>query len=476
MESIYWVMAWACHRKCRHCYEDRFRPYVRAELESVVREAERNTALVLANLPARMTYLDPADPRPDGAPREKQGRIILSGGESLLLAVRDRVTFPVIEGLAARYRDAGGVKIVLQTTGDLLTPDIVREVASRGVWMISVAGVDDFHVGMEGEAKQAAFKAKLIAMMRAEGLREASVPSTHPDWLAQEGPIFSFFGATPDSWIGKLWPRGRAWENGLSTATIADNFCNRWSGGLNFLRHGQAGSEVSIEPDGSVYPCCLKTKLPLGNLTEERLIDILDSLKGDPVYEAINAGAPERMGIGAGWSVETFLEKSRTVDPKGRPYANLCIGCDRFHEEVLGARIQAARARRLGLGGARLRCRIQVAVPFSPWRSARPLPRPLPRARRRRTTRCWRRRGRPSCGRRAASRCSSTPGAATTAPTPSSPGLPGGCARCTAWTSAMCVCATPPKPWRAWWRRRRRAGPAAAASTWSGSTARTSWP
>ena len=28
-------------------------------------------------------------------------------------------------------------------------------------------------------------------------------------------------------------------------------------------------------------------------------------------------------------------------------YANLCIGCDRFHEEVLGARLDAARGRRL---------------------------------------------------------------------------------------------------------------------------------
>ena len=33
MESIYYVMSWACHRKCVHCYEDRFRPYVRGELE-----------------------------------------------------------------------------------------------------------------------------------------------------------------------------------------------------------------------------------------------------------------------------------------------------------------------------------------------------------------------------------------------------------------------------------------------------------
>jgi len=42
VESIYYVMAWACHRKCKHCYEDRFQPYVRDALEAVVGEAERN--------------------------------------------------------------------------------------------------------------------------------------------------------------------------------------------------------------------------------------------------------------------------------------------------------------------------------------------------------------------------------------------------------------------------------------------------
>ena len=39
MESIYYVMAWACHRRCKHCYEDRFRPYVGGALEAVIAEA-----------------------------------------------------------------------------------------------------------------------------------------------------------------------------------------------------------------------------------------------------------------------------------------------------------------------------------------------------------------------------------------------------------------------------------------------------
>lgn len=53
-------------------------------------------------------------------------------------------------------------------------------------------------------------------------------------------------------------------------------------------------------------------------------------------------GHPERMGLSAGWTLETFLEKSKVLLPSGRTYQNLCIGCDRFHEEVLGPLLRAA--------------------------------------------------------------------------------------------------------------------------------------
>jgi hypothetical protein len=244
------------------------------------------------------------------------------------------------------------VKIVVQTTGDILTGEIVADLMERGVWMISVASVDDFHVGLEGPEKQKRFVDTLSAMFERHGLRKSGLSATTRNWHEEEGPLYSFFGATPDSWIGKLWPRGRAWQNGLSTATLADNFCNRWSGGLNFLRHAYNGSEVSVEPDGSVYPCCVKTKLPIGSLLEDDLIAILDSLTGVPAYEAISMGHPERMGIAHGWSEATFIERSATTTPTGAPYRNLCIGCDRFHEEVLGPILEAARARRRAARGS----------------------------------------------------------------------------------------------------------------------------
>jgi MoaA/NifB/PqqE/SkfB family radical SAM enzyme len=346
MESIYYVMCWACHRKCVHCYEDRFRPYVRGKLESVVAEAERNFPRIVDHFPARHTYFDTDDPRPDGTFPEKTGRVILSGGEALIDPVRERVTYRVVEALREKYRAQGGVKVVIQTTGDVLTDSIVDDLLARGVWMISVASVDDFHVGLEGPAKQQAFMDKLSALLERHGMRRSGLSATTRNWHEEEGPLYSFFGATPDSWIGKLWPRGRAWQNGLSTATLEDNFCNRWSGGLNFLRHQWNGSEVSIEPDGAVYPCCVKTRRPIGSLLEDDLIAILDSLAGVPAYEAISLGHPERMGLAHGWSEEAFVARSRTMTPAGTPYQNLCIGCDRFHEQVLGPVLEEARERR----------------------------------------------------------------------------------------------------------------------------------
>ncbi|MFC3677151.1 radical SAM/SPASM domain-containing protein [Ferrovibrio xuzhouensis] len=346
MESIYWVTSWACHRRCRHCYEDRFRPYVRGALQAVVDEAIRNFPRIVANLPDRMTYLDLDSPGPDGGFVEKVGRIVLSGGEALLVDVRESVTYPLIDALVARYRENGGVKLVVQTTGDLLTQTIIEELLSRGVYMISVAGVDDFHVGLKGVDRQIAYRARLTTMFNGAGMKLSGLSSQTRKWHDEDGPLFSFFGATPDSWIGKLWPRGRAWANGMSTATLADNFCNRWSGGLNFLRHRYSGSEVSIEPTGDLYPCCVKTKIPLGSLLEDRLTDILDSLVGEPAFEAISMGHPERMGIAYGWSEEAFVGRSRTATPAGRDYANLCIGCDAFHEEMLGPILAEARMKR----------------------------------------------------------------------------------------------------------------------------------
>ena len=58
MQSLYWVLTWACHRKCKHCYDDRFRPYVRDALSEVVGEGQKAYEAIIANLPDDMTWLD----------------------------------------------------------------------------------------------------------------------------------------------------------------------------------------------------------------------------------------------------------------------------------------------------------------------------------------------------------------------------------------------------------------------------------
>ena len=335
MESIYFVMSWLCHRTCPHCYEDRFRPYYGTDLQRVVAQASANVPRIIEALPERMTYLDLEDPDETGHFREKRGRIILAGGEILLEAVREPVLYPALKQLRTRYQGRGGVKLIVQTTGDTLNDAIIGELRDHGVWMISVSGIDSYHAGLETEASQQALQNRLTGMFEASGLASFASIAEHTGDAPDDGCFYQFFGATPGSWIGSLWPRGRAMTNHLSTACITDNFCNRWSGGLNFLAYRYSGSEVSIDPEGNVFPCCLKTRKPAGNLLDNRLEAILDSLIGNPVYEAISMGHPERMGITHGWSIEKFFERSTRTTTSGGVYQNLCLGCDAFHEEVL---------------------------------------------------------------------------------------------------------------------------------------------
>jgi len=346
MNYVYWVIAWACHRKCKHCYDDRFRPYVRDALSDVVEEGQIAYQKIIAHLPDDFTYLDPKKAGPDGRPSRIRGSLFLAGGEPLIDAVREPLFYPIIEEVGRRYggyNSATAPRLACQTTGDLLTEHYIEEMLERGMWKICIASIDDYHVGMEG-AKKLELMEKVSRMMEKFGVKEEVLtagpnprsPDKHIDFEADDGPFFVFFGAQPELWIGEIWPRGRAWSNGLSAATYDTNFCARRSGGKNFLDHGQRSSEVAIEPDGSVYPCCLKTKMPIGNMVEEPLVEMLDSLRGHPALDALNRGDPEAMGLHTGWDRQHFKTRSRTIDPTGNAFENLCIGCDAFFEENLG--------------------------------------------------------------------------------------------------------------------------------------------
>lgn len=351
MQSLYWVLTWACHRKCKHCYDDRFRPYVRDALSEVVGEGVQAYEAIIKNLPDDMTWFDPANPK---AGRQKT-LLILAGGELLIEGVREELFYPALRALKAKYGDKMP-KLSIQTTGDVLTDKILDEILELGVNSIAIASIDDYHVGMKGE-KKFKFMQDIRERMAGRGVKEISLGGEKDERLkvpdAEEvvdadTSTFLFFGAQPDLWIGELWPRGRAFTNGLSDAAYDTNFCARWSGGLNFLKIGEAGSEISIEPNGNVFPCCLKTKVPIGNLTEETLEEIFDSVSKLPAIQALNRGEPDKMGIEQGWDAKTFRKKSAVLDGKGRIVENMCLGCDAFFEEHLGEELRRLRKERTG--------------------------------------------------------------------------------------------------------------------------------
>jgi MoaA/NifB/PqqE/SkfB family radical SAM enzyme len=347
MQSLYWVLTWACHRRCKHCYDDRFRPYVRDALTEVVGEGQRAYQAIIKNLPDDLSWYNPE------TDQNEPTQIILAGGELLIDGVRDELFFPVMEALKAKYK--GKIPhIGIQTTGDILTEAILQDCLAAGVTSFGIASIDDYHVGMKGE-KKFRFMEDIRAMMARHGVTEISlggekderlnIPKGSPD-KKPTGSTFVFFGAQPDLWIGELWPRGRAFANGLSNAGYETNFCARWSGGLNFLKLGQAGSEISIEPNGNIYPCCLKTAAPIGNLTEERLSDIFDDIADIPAIQAINKGMPERMGQSFGFNEAAFEEVSAQEDGKGRLVKNKCLGCDVIFIKHLREVLETRRLKR----------------------------------------------------------------------------------------------------------------------------------
>ena len=215
---------------------------------------------IVDHLPERMTYLDRGDPRADGSLPEKQGRIILSGGEFLLEPLREPLSYPLVERIAARYRGAGGVKVVVQTTGDLLTDAIVDALLARGVWMISVASIDDYHVGLEGEAKQQAFVEQLTRLFERHGMRESAFGDDAEVARGNRPRVQLLRRAARQLDRQALAARARLAERPVARRRSPTTSATAGRAGSASSSHRFDGSEVSIEPDGNVYPCCIKTQ------------------------------------------------------------------------------------------------------------------------------------------------------------------------------------------------------------------------
>jgi hypothetical protein len=350
MESIYYVMAWACHRKCKHCYEDRFRPYVRGELEAVVQEAERNFPRIRRQLPERFTYRDLDDPSRMARFLRRRARDPFRR-ESLLDPVRERVTYKVVEATAREVRGAG--RREGGRADDRRHPDRCDRRRPPATRRLDDLGGERRRLSRRPRrsCETAGVHGQIDRAVRAARDAPQRVVGDHAQLARGDRAGVQLLRRH----AGLLDRQAVAARPRVAEQLVAGDgggqLLQSLVGRTQFSAPSINGSEVSIEPDGAVYPCCIKTKLPIGSLLEDGLIDILESLAGVPAYEAITMGHPERMGVAHGWDEEEFLAQSRTSTPNGTPYQNLCIGCDRFHEQLLGPVLAAARARRRAAKG-----------------------------------------------------------------------------------------------------------------------------
>ena len=133
---------------------------------------------------------------PTRAGREKIGRVILAGGEILLGArARARALFRPRPSTSKIRLE---VKLIVQTTGDLVTEKIVEELLAHHVWQISVSGIDHHHDGLETKEAQEKLVGKLTRIFESRGMEFKPLVAESAGKAEAEGRYFSFFGATED--------------------------------------------------------------------------------------------------------------------------------------------------------------------------------------------------------------------------------------------------------------------------------------
>lgn len=291
IDSIYWVITHHCNDTCAHCYNDS-RPGA--------------PSLELEDIPAVVGHF----------PETPPGRVILSGGEPL---TRMDLLLAALDALHARYGDR--TQYMVQTNGDLLTPEKLDLLLSHHVTRIDVASMDRFH-RRRGERRE-----ELEAMFRSRGLSDdATAPLVTAGALTKPAPSYGFWGANEDFWIGGNWPRGRAIPNRVWLRDPGHNFCALLSGAIGFLG-GKEGTpqELAIQL-AELYPCCPSTVVPLADLKHESLDGALERVQDDPMWRALHDGDPWRMGESAGISPEAADERVRAL-------GSVCLWCDEFFRQ-----------------------------------------------------------------------------------------------------------------------------------------------
>ena len=299
IESVYWVITHNCNDTCAHCYN--------ASRPGGASLSQEDAIRIVGHLPS-----DPP------------ARVILSGGEPL---TERRLLLRTLDALNDRY--AAGTQFMVQTNGDLLTPERLDELLAHHVTRIDIASIDRYH------RHQGARREALEALFLSRGLTGES-----PDALVAKGaltkhePSFGFWGANENFWIGGNWPRGRAVTNRNWLRDPEHNFCAIVSGAIGFLG-GVSGvpQEIAIQLS-ELYPCCPSTAFPIADLREESVDDALDRIRNHPAWRALDRGQPRELGSEAGIATEH-------ADARIQALGNVCLWCDEyFRKHYQGPRVR----------------------------------------------------------------------------------------------------------------------------------------
>ncbi len=291
MLSIYWVITRKCTQRCSHCYISSG-----SEGESL---SEQDSEKIVRNLPHEIE------------------QVIIGGGETLLTK---GLLYRTLDSLYAKFGEK--TRYMIQTNGDLLDEQTVEELLEKHVSRIDISSIDDFHNNRHT-------REYLDALLSSRGVKYLEFPAVADEDGYIPPAAYSFWGATPDLWLGGVWPRGRALKNGLWTHNPSHNFCNRWSGAVGFLDNDSPQQEINLRLS-DVFPCCPGTKVALGDIRRDPLLEVLDRYRDDPVFLALNRGEPEAMGVEQGITIDLARQRIEEL-------GSCCLWCDEFFSKYYNA-------------------------------------------------------------------------------------------------------------------------------------------
>lgn len=288
LQSLYWVFTQLCNDDCDHCYNNSS-PFGK-------RISNEDCMNIIDNLPDRID------------------RIILSGGEPL---AEIKLLHNILDKIQEKYQ--GNTQVMLQTNGDLLTPEKLQVLIEKGVQRFDIASIDRYHKKAGGRLMELADIFESCGVIGTE--KDPLIEGGH--YLAENPLSWGYWGASEDMWLGGNWARGKAYTNDIWKKDPNHNFCTILSGARNFLGgYEDIPNEISIQL-WRINPCCPGTHFPMGDARRQKVSEVLERASKNTVFKMLNQGEPLKMGIHLGVTEEQAAQKNEELE-------NICLYCDHF--------------------------------------------------------------------------------------------------------------------------------------------------